>query len=90
MTVQPGTMIEQRTSFGEALAELAAENGRVVVLDADVCTSTQTHLFRNAYPERFYQIGIAEQNMVGIAAGMAAAGLVPNIAAAQALIRYQE
>ncbi len=81
MTVQPGTMIEQRASFGEALVELAAENDRVVVLDADVCTSTQTHLFRNAYPERFYQIGIAEQNMVGIAAGMAAAGLVPWVSA---------
>jgi transketolase len=77
MTCQPGMMIEQRTSFGEALVEIGAEDRRVMVLDGDVCTSTQTCLFRDAYPERFYQIGIAEQNMVGIAAGMSAAGLVP-------------
>jgi transketolase len=74
-------MVEQRTSFGEALVELGAQENRMVVLDGDVCTSTQSALFREAYPARFYQIGIAEQNMVGIAAGMANAGLVPWVSA---------
>ncbi|MGF7141921.1 transketolase [Anaerotaenia torta] len=66
-----------RTVFGEALCELAAEYERLVVLDADVSSSTQTRLFGQQYPERFYNFGIAEANMVSAAAGMAAAGLLP-------------
>jgi len=60
-----------RTAFGEALTEIAKERKDIVVLDADVATSTKTSIFREAFPERFFEMGIAEQNMMGVAAGMA-------------------
>jgi len=60
-----------RTAFGEALVEMAKERKDIVVLDADVATSTKTSIFREAFPERFFEMGIAEQNMMGVAAGMA-------------------
>ena len=68
-----------RAVFGEALCELAEEFPRMVVLDADVSTSTQTRLFAERYADRFYNFGIAEANMVSAAAGMAASGLVPVV-----------
>lgn len=66
-----------RVMFGEALCALAKEFPNLVVLDSDVSSSTQTKLFGDKYPDRFYNCGIAEGNMVGIAAGMAAAGMLP-------------
>ena len=72
-----GEMIAPRAAFGDALVELGSRRKDVVVLDADVAESTQTAKFGKKYPDRFYQIGIAEQNMVGISAGMATMGLVP-------------
>lgn len=72
-----GDNIAPRMAYGEALAKLAMEDDRVVVLDADVATSTQTSKVREARPDSFYQIGIAEQNMIGIAAGMSTLGLIP-------------
>ena len=72
-----GEMIMPRMAFGEALVELGERNPDVVVFDSDVCTSTQTSRFRQAYPDRFFQMGIAEQNMVGAAAGMSTLGFVP-------------
>jgi len=72
-----GEMIAPRMAFGEALVEAGASNDRLVVLDADVSRSTCTYLFQKRYPARFYEVGIAEQNMVGIAAGLAATGWVP-------------
>lgn len=72
-----GDRIEQRAAFAEALLELGAENQAVMVFDADVGTSTYTARFRDAYPDRFVQTGIAEQNMVGMAAGMSTLGLIP-------------
>lgn len=66
-----------RESFGEALLELAAENPDVVVLDADLAEATKTITFKKHYPDRFIDCGIAECNMVGIAAGMAACGKLP-------------
>lgn len=68
-----------REAFGRALADLMVDYPNVVVLDADVAGGTGTHHVRKRYPERFYQIGIAEQNMMGMAAGMAATGLVPVV-----------
>jgi len=68
-----------RVVFGETLVELAEEHPRLVVCDADVSSSTQTKLFGRAYPERFFNFGVAEANMVSAAAGMAAAGLVPVV-----------
>ena len=66
-----------RESYGEALAFLADENKDIVVLDADLSKSTKTELFQKKAPERFFDCGIAEGNMIGIAAGLAAAGKIP-------------
>ncbi|MCD8222490.1 MAG: transketolase family protein [Clostridiales bacterium] len=69
--------IATRDSYGRTLAELGAEYDNLVVLDADLAVSTKTELFRKAYPERHINCGIAEANMIGIAAGLAAAGKIP-------------
>ena len=68
-----------RDVFGEALLNLARQNSRVVVLDGDLGNSTKAELVRKEFPERFFNIGIAESNLVGIGAGMAACGLIPFI-----------
>jgi transketolase len=65
-----------RVAFGRALARLG-ENPRIVVLDADLASSTNTKAFADRFPERFFQVGIAEGNMVGMAAGLALAGKIP-------------
>jgi len=70
-------MIPMRLIFGETLCDLGEEFPKLVVLDADVSSSTQTRLFGNKYPKRFFNAGIAEANMVAMAAGMATAGLIP-------------
>lgn len=66
-----------RNGYGEALVELGAKNPKVVVLDADLSKSTMTYMFGEKYPERFFNMGIAEQNLMGTAAGLSAAGYVP-------------
>lgn len=66
-----------RVGYGEALVKLGAENERIVVLDADLSCSTMTTYFAKAYPNRFFNSGIAEANMVTMAAGMASVGLIP-------------
>jgi transketolase len=70
-----------RETFGITLTQLADRYPNVVVLDADVAGGTGAHHFRKAYPERFYQFGIAEQNMMSAAGGMASTGLIPVITA---------
>ncbi len=67
-------MVATRAGFGAALTELGAIRDDFVVLDADLAAATQTGMFKKAFPERFYDCGIAEQNMMGIAAGIAATG----------------
>lgn len=69
--------IATRDSYGAALKELGALHGDVVVLDADLAAATKTSVFQRAYPKRHFDCGIAEQNMMGVAAGLAAMGLVP-------------
>jgi len=66
-----------REAYGEALKFLAANNPNVVVLDADLSGSTKTSEFKKVSPERFFNVGIAEQNLIGTAAGMAIAGKIP-------------
>lgn len=66
--------IATRVSYGEELVALGAERDDFVVLDADLAAATQTSRFKAAYPDRFFDCGIAEGNMVGVAAGIAAAG----------------
>lgn len=66
-----------RDAYGKALVALGAENQDIVVLDADLSKSTKTADFAKHYPERFFNMGIAEQNLIGTAAGLAAAGKIP-------------
>lgn len=70
-------MEEMREAFGKTLVELGKRDKRIVVLDADLKTSTRTVYFAEAFPNRFFQCGVAEQNMMGIAAGMSTLGLIP-------------
>ena len=69
--------IATRESYGNALVELGKENDKVYVLDADLAGATKTGTFKKAFPERHIDCGIAESNMMGIAAGMATTGLIP-------------
>ncbi len=73
------TKIATRESYGNALAELGAKYPNLVVLDADLAAATKTGIFKKAYPDRHIDCGIAECNMVGIAAGMATAGKIPFV-----------
>ena len=66
-----------RESYGEALKELAEEFDNLVVLDADLAAATKTGIFKKAYPDRFFDCGIAEANMMGVAAGLATTGKIP-------------
>ena len=68
-----------REAYGETLVELGRENPDIVVLDADLSRSTMTLFFAEKFPERFFDCGIAEQNMVSIAAGLAASGKIPFV-----------
>lgn len=69
--------IATREAYGKALVELAAQNDKVVVLDADLAGATMTKHFKTACPERFFNCGIAESNMMNIGAGLSTMGLVP-------------
>ena len=75
-----GAAVEQqalREVWGQTLVELAADYPELVVLDGDLANSTRADIFAAAVPDRFFEMGIAEQNMVGVAAGMATLGFVP-------------
>ena len=65
--------IATREAYGNALAELGAIYNDIIVLDADLAEATKTVVFKKKFPERFFDCGIAENNMVGVAAGLAAA-----------------
>ncbi len=69
----------QREVFGETVAAIAGADPRVVVVDGDVGSSTRADIFEKAHPDRYLQMGIAEQNMLGVAAGLATMGLVPFV-----------
>lgn len=66
-----------RQSYGEALEELGKENDKIVVLDADLAQTTKTCMFAKSFPDRFFDVGIAEQNLMGVAAGLANSGFIP-------------
>jgi len=69
--------IAPREAFGKTLVRLGEENPNIVVLDADLAPSTKTSYFRESFPQRFIPVGIAEQNMIGIAAGLSTLGFIP-------------
>src|SRR5437660_9033360 len=69
-----------RDAYGEALKALGAENQKIVIVDGDVQNSTRAEEFAKAYPERSFEVGIAESNLVGVGAGLAACGKIPFIA----------
>ncbi|GAG91395.1 unnamed protein product [marine sediment metagenome] len=68
-----------RDAFGRALVKLGEKNEKVVVLDADVSTSTRTAFFQNKFPDRFFNFGVAEGNMMDVAAGLALVGKIPFV-----------
>ncbi len=71
--------IATRQSYGEALAELGEKNDKIVVLDADLSKTTKTEIFAKKFPDRFFDVGIAEQNLMGVAAGISTTGLIPYV-----------
>ena len=71
--------IATRASYGEALAALGEKDNRIVVLDADLSEATKTNIFAKKFPNRFFDIGISEQDMMSTAAGLASAGQVPYV-----------
>lgn len=80
-----------RDSFGETLVQVGKENPRVVCLDADLSVSTKSVLFAKAFPDRFFQMGIAEANMIGTAAGLSFTGQIPFLCSFGAFVagRYE-
>lgn len=74
-----GNDIPMRDAWGQGLVDLAGTHENLVVLDGDLANSTRADIFHAAYPDRFFEMGIAEQNMLGVAAGLATTGYVPWI-----------
>jgi transketolase len=74
---KPARSLEMRDVFGQMLVQLGQEYPRMLVLDADLHTSSKAGYFKAAYPDRFLQVGIAEQNLFGISAGLALEGFIP-------------
>jgi transketolase len=83
MLVQLGSM---RTALAEALVELGSKDSRIVALGADTSVSIKTSMFGDRFPERFFNVGIAEANMIGIAAGLALSGKIPFVSTYSAFV----
>ena len=77
MIMREDIKIATRQSYGEEVAKLGEENENIVVLDADLTTATKTELFAEKFPDRFINVGIAEQNLMGISAGLSTFGKIP-------------
>src|SRR5918997_1270644 len=75
-----------RDAYGEALRDLGKEHEEIVVLDADLAKSTKSFMFGEVFPDRFWNVGIQEANMVGMAGGLAASGKVPFISSFAAFV----
>ena len=78
-----------RQSYGEALEYIGSINKDIVVLDADLAGATKSDIFKKKYPERFFDIGIAEQHALGLAAGMAKEGAIP-VTSYEDILQYME
>lgn len=79
MNAKIGDMLYARAAYGEKLVELGRKNKNIVVLDADLSKSTKTILFAKEFPDRFFEMGIAEANMISAAAGLASSGKIPFV-----------
>src|SRR5437660_9994725 len=79
-------MSSMRDALSEALLELGSKDSRIVVLGADTSVSLKTSLFGDRYPDRFFNVGIAEANMMGIAAGLALAAKIPFVTTCAACV----
>ena len=86
--MQDGGLKSTRDGFGESLVEIAKQNEKIIVLDADCAQSTKTCLFKNEFKDRFFDCGISECNMIGVAAGLSCVGLIP-IAASFAMFAVE-
>lgn len=80
MNIDKKNTCSMRKAFGENLVKLGEKNSKIVVMDADLACSTQTKLFKNKFPDRFFDCGIAEQDMLATAAGLASEGKIPFVA----------
>ncbi|MDR3376007.1 MAG: transketolase family protein, partial [Ancalomicrobiaceae bacterium] len=78
-TNAPDGFVSLRDVFGDAIMALGARDSRILMLDADLASSTRTMKFKKTYPNRHFNFGIAEQNMVGAAAGFALSGFIPFV-----------
>ena len=74
-----GEVIATRAAYGKALVEFGSQYPNLVVMDADLASATMTNTFAKAFPEKFFDLGIAEANMVGVAAGLATCGKLPFV-----------
>jgi transketolase len=83
-------MIAQRDCFGDTMIELCKRDSRVVLVDGDLANSTKSDKLANAMPDRFFMMGIAEQNLVGVAAGLATVGLKPWVASFAAFVATRD
>jgi transketolase len=83
-------MLIPRVTFGETLVELAGHYPDLLVLDGDLANSTRVDLFDHAYPDRFLEMGIAEQNLVGVAAGLATLGFIPWVSSFAAFLASRD
>ena len=81
--------IATRQSYGEKLAELGEKNENIVVFDCDLSGATKTNIFAKKFPERFFDMGIAEQNMMSTAAGISTFGKIPYVSTLQCLQREE-
>lgn len=79
MDYKIGELVATRLAYGQALAEIGRDNRQIVVLDAEVKNSTYSELFQTAFPERFFEMYIAEQNMVGVALGLSKCAKIPFV-----------
>src|SRR5215207_7552994 len=86
LPLQGAREVPMRDAWGQAMADLADEYPELVVLDGDLANSTRADIFAEAHPDRFFEMGIAEQNMIGVAAGLATVGYVPWISTFAAFV----
>jgi transketolase len=90
LTFQPRTTEALREVWGQTLCDLTAAGANTVLLDGDLANSTRADIFSECYPDRFFEMGIAEQNMAGVAAGLATLGYTPWLSSFAAFLTSRD